>query len=388
MGIQGLSRVICDNAPAATKQNDIKNYFGRKVAIDASMSIYQFLIAVRQSDGQQLTNEAGETTSHLMGMLYRTIRMVENGIKPAYVFDGKPPTLKSGELQKRGERRAEAQKEADTALETGDTENFNRFSRRTVKVTKEQNQECRRLLKLMGIPIVEAPCEAEAQCAALAKAGKVYAAGSEDMDTLTFGAPVLLRHLTFSEAKKIPISEFNTQKVLEGLNFSHDEFIDLCILLGCDYCDSIRGIGPHRAVQLMKEHRTIENIIKSIDKTKYKVPENWPFKEARQLFKEPDVLDPATVELNWTKPDEAGLLQFLVTEKGFSEDRVKKAAERLSKLMGTATQGRLDGFFKAIPRPASDPLTLKRKAAESKTTPKGKNAKKSVAGGSSKSKSR
>ncbi|KAJ1339908.1 hypothetical protein BSLG_005443 [Batrachochytrium salamandrivorans] len=360
MGIQGLSRVICDNAPLATKENDIKNYFGRKVAIDASMSIYQFLIAVRQGDGQQLTNEAGETTSHLMGMLYRTIRMVENGIKPAY-------------LQKRGERRAEAQKEADAALEAGDTENFDRFSRRTVKVSKEQNQECRRLLKLMGIPFVEAPCEAEAQCAALAKAGKVYAVGSEDMDTITFGAPVLLRHLTFSEAKKMPIAEFNTPKILEGLGLSHLEFIDLCILLGCDYCDSIRGIGPHRAMQLIKEHRTIEAIIKNIDKKKYTIPENWPFAEARQLFLEPDVIDPATVELNWTKPDEEGLLQFLVTEKGFNEDRIRKASQRLAKLMGTATQGRLDGFFKAIPKPPSSETDLKRKVS-SKGPPSKKGA--------------
>nr|KAJ3420041.1 Elongation of fatty acids protein 2 [Polyrhizophydium stewartii] len=301
MGIHGLSKVICDNAPQATKENDIKNYFGRKVAIDASMSIYH----------------------HLMGMFYRTIRMVENGIKPAYVFDGKPPALKSGELQKRGERRAEAQKEAEAAQDAGDVENFDRFSRRTVKVTKEQNEECRRLLRLMGIPYVEAPCEAEAQCAALAKAGKVYAAGSEDMDTLTFGAPVLLRHLTFSEAKKMPIAEFHHDKMLEGLGLTRDEvrggapwraaagpmvdlaadsalvqFIDLCILLGCDYCDSIRGIGPHRAMQLIKEHRSIDNILKAIDRKKYTVPDDWPYDEARKLFLEPEVLDPESVQVS------------------------------------------------------------------------------------------
>ena len=77
-------------------EHDIKTLFGRKVAIDASMSIYQFLIAVRQRDGEMLMNDAGETTSHLMGFFYRTIRIVENGIKPAYVFDGRPPELKKG----------------------------------------------------------------------------------------------------------------------------------------------------------------------------------------------------------------------------------------------------------------------------------------------------
>ncbi|KAG0349079.1 Elongation of fatty acids protein 2, partial [Gamsiella multidivaricata] len=223
MGIHGLSKVIGDNAKEAIKEDDIKNYFGRKVAIDASMSIYQFMIAVRQQDGQLLQNENGETTSHLMGMFYRTLRMVDNGIKPVYVFDGKPPTLKSGELAKRTEKRKAATASKEEAEEIGDQEAIDKFNRRTVKVTPEHNAECKKLLKLLGIPYVDAPCEAEAQCAALAKSGKVYAAGSEDMDTLTFGSPILLRHLTFSEAKKMPISEISLNKTLGGLNFTMDE---------------------------------------------------------------------------------------------------------------------------------------------------------------------
>ncbi|KAJ3325960.1 Elongation of fatty acids protein 2 [Boothiomyces sp. JEL0866] len=358
MGIHGLTKVIGDHAAGALASNEIKNYFGRKVAIDASMSIYQFLIAVRSTDGNQLTNESGDTTSHLMGILYRTVRMVENGIKPCYVFDGKPPAMKSEELAKRGIKRAEATKEMEKAQETGDQENIDKFSRRTVKVTKEHNQECQKLLDLMGIPWINAPCEAEAQCAALAKAGKVYGVGSEDMDTLTFGAPVLLRHLTFSEAKKMPISEIHFQKILEGLEFTHDEFIDLCILLGCDYCDSIRGIGPHRAVQLMKEHRSIEKILKTLDSKKYPVPENWPYQEARKLFKDPEVTDPTTVELKWKAPDEEGIVSFLVNEKQFNEERVRKTVQRMKKSQSQSTQGRLDGFFKILPK---DPATQKRK---------------------------
>lgn len=242
MGIHGLTKVIGDHAPLAMKSNEIKNYFGRRVAIDASMSIYQFLIAVRQ-DGNQLTNDQGETTSHLLGLFYRTLRMVENGIKPVYVFDGKPPTMKSGELAKRLARREEAEAAMEKAQEAGDAENLDKFSRRTVKVTKEQNEECRRLLKLMGIPFVVAPCEAEAQCAELCKTGRVYAAGSEDMDTLTFQTRILLRHLTFSEARKMPISEIHFEEVLAGLEMDLNQFVDLCILLGCDYCDSIKV--PH-----------------------------------------------------------------------------------------------------------------------------------------------
>lgn len=191
------------------------------------MSIYSFLIAVR-SDGQQLMNESGETTSHLMGMFYRTLRMCDNGIKPLYVFDGAPPKLKSGELARRYQRKQEANEGLEEAKETGTAEDVEKFSRRTVRVTKEHNAECQRLLKLMGIPYLVAPTEAEAQCAVLARAGKVYAAASEDMDTLCFNTPILLRHLTFSEQRKEPIQEIHLDKVLDGLNMDRKQVCGSC----------------------------------------------------------------------------------------------------------------------------------------------------------------
>jgi len=186
------------------------------------MSIYSFLIAVR-SEGQQLMNESGETTSHIMGMFYRTLRIVDNGIKPLYVFDGAPPKLKSGELAKRFQRKSEAKEAHEEAKETGTAEEVEKFSRRTVRVTREHNDDCKKLLKLMGIPYIDAPTEAEAQCALLARAGKVYAAASEDMDTLCFDSPILLRHLTFSEQRKEPIQEIHLDKVLEGLAMDRNQ---------------------------------------------------------------------------------------------------------------------------------------------------------------------
>ncbi len=186
------------------------------------MSIYSFLIAVR-SDGQQLTNESGETTSHLMGMFYRTLRMVDNGIKPLYVFDGAPPRLKSGELARRYMRKQEAHEGLEEAKETGTAEEVEKFSRRTVRVTKEHNLDCQKLLKLMGVPFLVAPTEAEAQCAVLARAGKVYAAASEDMDTLCFNSPILLRHLTFSEQRKEPIQEIHLDQVMESMKMDRKQ---------------------------------------------------------------------------------------------------------------------------------------------------------------------
>lgn len=361
-----MYQVIKDNCPDAVKEGEIKNQFGRKVAIDASMSLYSFLVAVR-SDGQQLMNESGETTSHLMGMFYRTLRIVDNGIKPLYVFDGAPPKLKSGELAKRFQRKSEAQEQHEEAKETGTAEEIEKFSRRTVRVTREHNEEARRLLKLMGVPYVIAPTEAEAQCAVLARAGKVFAAASEDMDTLTFNSPVLLRKLTFSEQRKEPIQEIHLDKVLEGLEMELKQFIDLCILLGCDYVDPIKGIGPKVALNLIREHKTLENVVEYIKKNdKFTIPEDWPYQDARLLFLEPDVraADHEECDFKWDAPDVEGLVQFLVNEKGFSEDRVRSAADRLRKNLKSSQQSRLEGFFQVKPKTDEEKASLKRKNEE------------------------
>ncbi|KAF5311726.1 hypothetical protein D9611_009458 [Ephemerocybe angulata] len=442
MGIKGLTGLLNEHAPGAIKEHEIKTLFGRKVAIDASMSIYQFLIAVRQRDGEMLTNDAGETTSHLMGLFYRTIRIVENGIKPAYVFDGKPPDLKKGVLSERYKKRAQATAEGEEAKEVGTTEDVDRLSRRTVKVTREHNEECQRLLRLMGIPCVVAPSEAEAQCAELARGGKVYAAGSEDMDTLTFNAPVLFRHLTFSEAKKQPISEINLEAALKGLEMSMSQFIDLCILLGCDYLEPIKGVGPKSALKLIREHGDLASVVKHLNeksasakaaaesedeeeeeeeepaptsdvdvpdfdedkesgdeeekpkertpkkkkavakpkpkgkgkgkgKGGIQIPEEWPWEEAKKLFVKPDVVPADELELEWKNPDVDGLVQFLVTEKGFNEERVRKGADKLQKFLNSKQQGRLDGFFTVK---AKDPKQAPAKG-KGKTDPKGKGTK-------------
>lgn len=366
MGIKNLYQVLKENCPDAIKEGEIKNQFGRKVAIDASMSLYSFLVAVR-SDGQQLMNETGETTSHLMGLFYRTLRIVDNGIKPLYVFDGAPPKLKSGELAKRFARKTEAQESHEEAKEIGTAEDVEKFSRRTVRVTREHNEEARRLLKLMGVPYIIAPTEAEAQCAVLARAGKVFAAASEDMDTLTFNTPVLLKKLTLSEQRKEPIQEVHLDKVLEGLDMSMDQFIDLCILLGCDYLDPIKGVGPKNALALIREHKNLEAVVKHLQSsTKHTIPEDWPYADARLLFLEPDVrsADDPECDFKWESPDVDGLVKYLVEEKGFSEDRVRSGAARLSKNLKSSQQSRLEGFFKPKEKTEEEKATLKRKNDE------------------------
>ncbi|EEC12756.1 endonuclease, putative [Ixodes scapularis] len=361
MGITGLSKVIADNAPSAIKEGDIKSYFGKKIAIDASMCLYQFLIAVRQ-ENNMLTNSDGETTRY--GLPTRAHGLDCTG--PVRRGLNVPSVLFIADCKSCNHVRhlCNFVKLNLRCSFSGNQEDINKFSKRLVKVTRQHGEDCKRLLGLMGVPYIEAPCEAEAQCAELVKGGKVYGTATEDMDGLTFGTNVLLRHMTYSEARKMPIKEFNLERVLSGLELNRDEFIDLCILLGCDYCESIRGIGPKRAIELIKQHKSIEKIISSIDTkaccdTKYTIPEDWPFKEARQLFLEPEVTPASEIQLKWTDPDEDGLVKFLCEENGFSEERIRNGAKKLLKGRNTTTQGRLDSFFKVVP---SEGPSAKRKS--------------------------
>ncbi|KAK9893705.1 PIN domain-like protein [Cystobasidium minutum MCA 4210] len=385
MGIKGLTGLIADNAPKAISHVEINTLFSRRIAIDASMSMYQFLIAVRQQDGQQLQTESGETTSHLMGFFYRTIRMVENGIKPIYVFDGKPPDLKSGVLAKRFEKRDEAREEEEEAKETGTAEDMDRQARRQVRVTKEHKSEVQRLLKLMGIPFHDAPSEAEAQCAEFARGGVVYGTGSEDMDTLTFNSPIIIRHLTFSEARKMPIDIIRLDLALEGLELTMEQFIDMCILCGCDYLEPLKGVGAKTAYKLIKDNGSLEAALEELrekdrksKKEKQTVPDDWPWREAQELFRHPDVTPSSEVNFTWESPDVNGLVEFLVNEKGFNEDRVRKQADKLKIALKAKQQGRLDGFFTVTPKASSSSPDKKRKAEDKDKKGKGKGKGKEV----------
>eukprot|EP01040_Poterioochromonas_malhamensis_P001312 gene1312-1389_t len=285
MGIHGLMKLISEECPGAIKEQELENFTGRKVAIDASMAMYQFLIAVRFGPGggqasSMLMNEAGEVTSHIQGMFNRTIKLMTSGIRPVYVFDGKPPQMKGGELAKRLARRNRAQEELAEAKDNEEVEDVDKFARRLVKVTRQHNEDCRELLRLMGVPVIVAPCEAEAQCSELAKKKKVYATATEDMDALTFRSPKLIRKLTFNQSaatkEKQAILEIDFETVLKGLGLTYEQFVDLCILCGCDYCSTIKGIGPKTALKLIKQHKSIENIIIALEKEKkYTIPPDW-----------------------------------------------------------------------------------------------------------------
>merc|ERR1719382_586964 len=272
-------------------------------------------------------NEDGQVTSHIIGMLTRSIRLMENGIKPVYVFDGKPPELKLHELDARRAKRNEATANLEAAKEAGDAEGILKATKMTTKVTKEQNEQVKKLLRLMGLPVVDAPSEAEATCAALCRDGKVYGAATEDADCLTFGTRTLIRNLMAAESQKKTILEANLAVALEQLNVTMDQFIDFCILCGCDYCDTIKGVGPSTAIKLIIQHGSLEKVLENTEPEK--IPKNFNYQDARDFFRECEAVDTSGIDFEFQEPDVEGLMKFLVEENSFQQERAERLVKRL-----------------------------------------------------------
>ncbi|EAZ51576.1 flap endonuclease 1 [Cryptosporidium parvum Iowa II] len=384
MGIKGLTKFLADNAPKSIQQQGIGSLLGKRVAIDASMWIYQFLAAIREgSQWGNLTNSSGESTSHINGMLSRTTRLLEAGIKPVFVFDGAPPEMKKDELTKRDERREKALAELEKAQEIGDEELIKKQSVRTIHVTKKQVEDVKKLLGFLGMPCIDAPSEAEAQCAELCKDGLVYGVVTEDADSLTFGTPIQIKQLNFSESSnkitdKSPSKQKNGMQIiklsliLSELDINMDQFIDLCILSGCDYCGTIRGIGTSTAYKLLKKYHNIESILKNIDQTKNPIPGNFDFSKVRELFKNPLVSKNNQIKdlIKWSNPKYEELMEWLIKEQNFNEARVNSYCERIKKSKNKTSQTCLDGFFKTASNerknthetPSRPPLSEKQKS--------------------------
>jgi flap endonuclease-1 len=364
MGIHGLFQLLKSDAPGSYKETEKGAYKGKVIVIDASILLYQFLVQIRTKGtgyGQQLlVDDNGEVTSHIQGFFNRAANLLTCGIKPVFVFDGKPPVLKYAELIKRKESKTKAEKEAAEATEKIENaedsdldeaiEDFNKASKRNIHITKRQTDDVKNLLRLMGIPVIDAPCEAEAQCAEFVKAGKAYATGTEDMDALTFGTPIILRKLTMPESVKEKIIEINVSKVLSGLDLTYEQFIDLCILCGCDYCESIKGIGPKTALKMLRKYSDIETILENLP-SKYIVPASLEnnLEEVRNLFKTPDVKPADELEIKFNKPDREAIIDFLVKQKGFNVTRVNNVLDKIYKIKQISIdkdQPTIDSFFK------------------------------------------
>lgn len=304
----------------------------KRLAVDANNFIYQFLSVVRTRESYPFTGPDGTVTSHLIGLLYRITHLVSQyGVKLIFVFDGLPPKLKSLELEKRRLLRDKAQREWNEYLQKGDYEKA--FSKAVVssRLTPTMIQDAKKLLNLLGVPYVQAPCEAEAQAAYMAAKGDVWAVSSKDYDSLLFGAPRLVRYLTIYGKEYLPSKGafrpltpeiINLQKFLSKHGISRSQLVDLAILVGTDFNQGVKGIGPKTALKLIKEYKSIDNLPEEI-----RVRITDDYEEVRRIFLNPEVISDYQITFETLKEDE--LIDFVCNEKGFSRIRVEKAVSRM-----------------------------------------------------------
>lgn len=330
------------------KTADLKDLTGRTIAVDAYNAIYQFLSVIRQPDGTPLKSSRGEVTSHLSGLLYRNVNLIEAGILPAYVFDGIPSEMKSETVIERGKRRAKAEEEWREARERGDLALAFTKATQSSRVTNEIISSSKVLLTYLGIPVIQAPEEGEAQAAYMASKGDVWAASSQDFDSLLFGAPRLVRNLTLAGRRKLPNGRYKTisveiielTEVLEDLGIGREQLIDLCLLMGTDYNKGISGIGPKKGLKLILEHGSLESVLGQIGE------EMQGYDEIRRIFIEFERTD--DYDLRWKRPDRERVVEFLCERYDFSPARVNAALDKVERKyeekMEQKAQSSLDMF--------------------------------------------
>jgi flap endonuclease-1 len=309
---------------------------GRTLAIDAYNALYQFLAIIRGERGEYLMDHEGRVTSHLSGLFYRNVNLLELGIRPIYILDGKAPSLKEKEIERRRTAKREALNRYNLALARGDLTEARKQASATTFIKDYMIYDAKRMLDAMGIPWIEAPSEGEATAAYLTKRGVATDAASQDYDALLFGAVRLVRNVTISGKRRLPSrgvyvtvepEEIILKQVLESLEVTQEQLIDIGILVGTDFNPGgFSRFGPLTALKYVKKYGCLEDIdkihgeLKSID-----------YKEIREIFLNPSVTMPRK-ELEWDSPNLDGIIDFLCGERDFSKERVTRALERMNKI--------------------------------------------------------
>ncbi len=327
------------------KEITLADLKGKKIGIDAHLVLYQFLTSIRQPDGAPLTDSEGRVTSHLQGLFSRSLRLMQEGLKICYVFDGEPPELKYKEVEKRAEKKREALEKYKKALKRKDVEEMKKYAARTSRLTPEMIEESKTLIEALGIPLIQAPSEAEAQAAYMAKKEKIFGVGSQDADSLMFGAPVLVRNLTVSNRRKLGGRQayshitpelVELKQVLKEFGINQDQLIALGLLIGTDYNpDGIRGIGPSTGLKLLKEYKNdFDSLFKKVEWDKYF---DFSWKEVFDTIKNIPVTD--DYPLTWGVVDESRVLKLLCDIHNFSEERVSSSLSKLGSVKEKRQKG-------------------------------------------------
>ncbi len=334
-----------------TKEIELKDLNGKVVAIDAFNQLYQFLTTIRGPDGSPLSDSHGHITSHLVGLFSRTVNLLEKGIKPVFIFDGKAPELKAAEREKRMLAKIDAQQRYELAKQQENIEEMKKYAARTTRLTDDLVEEAKQLIRLFGLPIIQAPSEAEAQASFLVKNNEAYAVASQDADSLLFGAPLLIRNLSITGKRKMP-GKFSYDVVkpqlidlaenLNNLGIDQNQLIVLGILVGTDFNPGgIKGIGPKSALKLVKKHGT--DFEKLFEEVKWDEFYDFSWKCVFEIFKN----HPMTkkYKLKWEKINEIGTIKLLYEQHDFSKERVENSLKKLVKCCGKKQQKGLGEFI-------------------------------------------
>ena len=332
------------------KPSSLQAYSGRRIAIDAYNTIYQFLTIIRQPDGTPLQDSGGNITSHLSGLFYRTCNLLEAQIRPVYVFDGPPSPLKKATLEERARVKREAQERMEAALKEGRTQEAAMLAQRTAKLTPQLVAECKELLDLMGIPWVQAPSEGEAQCAVMAELGLVHAAASQDYDSLLFGAPLLLRNLTISGRKKIARRQMTVEVVPEEivlkenlvrLGISREKLVWVGLLAGTDFNKGVYGIGAKKGLKLVQENATLQGIEEKLGEK----AEGIDLAPVLELFLHPPYRPVEKQELEIRPLQREKLVQLMCGRHEFSSERVNSSLAKAFSQPLDSSQSQLEKWF-------------------------------------------
>jgi flap endonuclease-1 len=319
--------------PIVLKQiTSLEGLGGRSFAVDAFNVLHQFLALIRTREGRPLTDPEGRVTSHLVGLAFRTTRFVaEYRMSLVFVFDGVPPRLKRGEVEKRRALKRRAEAEYAEAVEAGDLATAFSKAVQTGRLDSEMVGDAKRLLDLLGVPWVQAPGEGEAQAAHMAARGDAWAASSRDYDSLLFGAPRLVRYLTIQgqewlpskcRARRLEPELIELEALLGHHGISRGQLVDLAILVGTDFNQGVKGVGPKTALKLVKQHGSLERMP---DEVRSRLPDSLD--EIRWIYLEPEVTNDYTVEEGPLLESE--LFSFLCDERGFSRERVEAVVDRM-----------------------------------------------------------
>ena len=295
---------------------------GRTLAVDGYNAAYQFLATIRQRDGQLFSDPAGLVTSHLMGAFYRTTSLLQQGVLPVWVFDGKPPERKAGTIRQRIAAKEKAESQYQEALAAGDLETARRKAAQTSRLTRPMVEELVTLFTALGVPTVMAPSEGEAEAAVLSAKGVVWASASEDYDTLLFGAPRLVRGLAArGRSGASPGAQFiDRTELLTTLGIDGDELIALGVIVGTDFNEGARGFGPKKALKVVQEHLGFRASMEKVGLDPVEA------EAVADIFRHPVAADvPPPV---FGPVDEEAVRRLLVDGHGFSDDRVRAAVAR------------------------------------------------------------